>query len=348
MTLETKIEHPAVWRGEDMAADSECWTYRLSADEISELEQAARGYLSGDGDIAAMSAHTFPLPELTGKIRKLRETLIHGIGFHLIKGLPVERYDAAMAAAIFCGIGAHLGSARSQNAKGHILGHVTDVGADISDPKVRVYQTTARQTFHTDSTDCVGLLCLREAKSGGDSLLVSSLTLFNEMAENHPDVVSWLFEPVATDRRGEVPQGMNPWFEIPVLSRFQGHLTGLYHRQYIESASRHEGAPRLNEQHKKALDTWDDLANDPALHLCMRLEPGDMQFVYNHHLLHDRTAFEDWPDPARRRHLLRLWLALPGDRPLPPVFKQRYGSIDIGDRGGIILPATQLHAPLEP
>jgi hypothetical protein len=92
---------------------------------------------------------------------------------------------------------------------------------------------------------------------------------------------------------------------------------------------------------------FDALANDPALHLKMRLRPGDMQFVYNHGQLHDRTGFHDWPDPAKRRHLLRLWLSLPGDRPLPEVFRQRYGSIEIGDRGGIITAETRLHAPLD-
>ena len=80
----------------------------------------------------------------------------------------------------------------------------------------------------------------------------------------------------------------------------------------------------------------------------MRLKPGDMQFVYNHHLMHDRTGFTDWPDPAERRHLLRLWLSLPGDRPLPPVFTQRYGQIDIGDRGGIIVKGTELTVPMAP
>ena len=253
-----------------------------------------------------------------------------------------------MSAAIFCGIGAHLGSARSQNAAGHILGHVKDVGLDVNDPNVRIYQTTARQTFHTDSTDVVGLLCLAEAMEGGDSLLVSTVTLYNEMRRRHPDLAPLLFEPVATDRRGEIPDGMQPWFEIPVLSWHHGRLTGLYQRQYVDSAARHDGAPRLSDAQVAALDAWDALTNDPDLHLKMRLAPGDMQFVYNHHLMHDRTGFRDWPDPARRRHLLRLWLALPGDRELPPVFAQRYGRIDIGDRGGIICDGTRLNVPLAP
>ena len=93
---------------------------------------------------------------------------------------------------------------------------------------------------------------------------------------------------------------------------------------------------------------FDALANDPALHLKMRLAPGDMQFVYNHTNLHDRTGFTDWPDPEQRRHLLRLWLSLPDDRTLPPVFAERYGSVEVGNRGGIVVEGACLVAPLLP
>ena len=122
----------------------------------------------------------------------------------------------------------------------------------------------------------------------------------------------------------------------------------IYQRQYIESAQRFEGAPRLSERYLEALDLFDALANDPALHLKMRLAPGDMQFVYNHTNLHDRTGFTDWPEPEQRRHLLRLWLSLPDDRTLPPVFAERYGSVEVGNRGGILVEGTRLVAPLSP
>ena len=251
-----------------------------------------------------------------------------------------------MAATIFCGLGSHLGSARSQNAQGHILGHVRDLGRDASDPSTRIYQTSERQTFHTDSADVVGLLCIREAKEGGKSLLVSAVSIFNRMLETRPDLVRYLFDPIATDRRGEIPEGMEPYMTIPPLSWHDGFLPVFYQRQYIDSAQRFESVMRLTEQHVEALDLFDALANDPELHFSMQLQPGDMQFVYNHSQLHDRTEFKDWPEPDKRRHLLRLWLSLPGDRPLPECFKQRYGSIEVGNRGGIITNETKLHSPL--
>jgi hypothetical protein len=157
---------------------------------------------------------------------------------------------------------------------------------------------------------------------------------------------------MAHDRRGEVPAGQKPFFMIPVFSWLPGQgadgLTVFYQRQYFDSGQRFADAPRLTPQDVEALDAFDALANDPRLNFSMRLVPGDMQFVHNHVLLHDRTAFEDWPERERRRHLLRLWLACPEARVLPPAFAARYGSIEIGDRGGIVVPGTRLCVPLEP
>jgi len=167
------------------------------------------------------------------------------------------------------------------------------------------------------------------------------------MRAERPDLLERLFDPIATDRRGEVPEGMAPFMTIPPLSWHGGKLTVFYQRQYIDSAQRFEGALRLTPAHVEALDRFDALADEPALHLRMRLKPGDMQFVYNHGQLHDRTGFTDWPEPERRRHLLRLWLSAPGDRELPESFRQRYGAIEVGNRGGIITKGTRLHAPLD-
>jgi hypothetical protein len=265
----------------------------------------------------------------------------------VLRGLPITRYTQEMAGTIFCGIGSYLGSARSQNADGHILGHVRDTGADANNPNKRIYQTNARQTFHTDSADVVGLLCIRGAREGGKSLLVSAESIYNTMREHHPELLLKLFDPIATDRRGEIPAGAEPFMTIPVFNWFEGFLTVFYQRQYIDSAQRFDSAMRLTPAHVAALDLFDQLADDPSLHFGMQLEPGDMQFVYNHSQLHDRTAFIDWPDHSKRRHLMRLWLSIPGDRPLPECFKQRYGSITIGKRGGIITKNTTLHAPFD-
>ena len=192
-----------------------------------------------------ISEETFPLTTFGEHISKLKQTLLSGVGLEVMCGLPIENYSQAFVATIFCGIGAHIGSARSQNAEGHILGHVRDIGADANDPNSRIYQTCERQSFHTDSADVVGLLCIREAKEGGKSLLVSAESIYNRMKQECPDLLEVLFDPIATDRRGEIPQGANPYMEIPVLSWHEGYLTVFYQRQYIDSAQRFEGVMRL-------------------------------------------------------------------------------------------------------
>jgi hypothetical protein len=341
------IDAPSAWIGADLAKTPEAWSSSWSDDEILEMQTTASAYLATGKDIGLMTKADVPMPGLSARLEALRLTLIDGLGFEVITGLPVQRYDQKTAAAIFCAVGAHLGGVRSQNAQGHVLGHVRDIGRDPNDPTARIYQTRARQTFHTDSADVVGLLCLREAKQGGDSLLVSTASVYNEIRAKRPDLASVLFREIPTDRRGEVPEGRNPWFDIPVLSWHAGRLTGMYQRQYIDSSQRFPEAPRLTPEVVEALDLFDATANAPHLGLTMRLAPGDMQFVHNHGMLHDRTGFVDWEDPEKRRHLLRLWLTVPGDRDLPEIFAQRFGTVKVGDRGGIIVKGTELNAPID-
>lgn len=335
----------AVWIGSDLAKRENEWLAHLSPADITELERAAEPLVTDSFNIGAMTQAQFVLPNLSCKLAVLRNELIFGRGFSVLRGLPVDRYSEREAATIFYGIGIHLGLARSQNAAGHVLGHVRNLGASSNNPNVRIYQTTERQTFHTDSADVVGLICLHPGKSGGLSQLVSAQTIYNEIFDNRPDLLTPLLEPIATDRRGEVPVGMLPYLLIPVFSWFENNLTPFYQRQYIDSAQRFEEAPRLTQKHSEALNYFDDLANHPDLNLTMQLEKGDMQFVYNHALLHDRTAFEDWPEFGRKRHLLRLWLSIPGDRSLPSEFATRFGSVEIGNRGGIVVPGSEFCVP---
>ena len=333
------------WLGSDLQDRQDLWKTYLSLELIDDLEQAANNFLSLGIDVSEISPENFPLRIFNKHLSELSKKLLDGIGFEVITGLPVYRYSAEMIAIIFCGIGAYLGDARSQNSDGHLLGHVRDIGANPNDQNTRIYQTSQRQTFHTDSADVVGLLCVNEAKEGGDSLLVSAVTIFNQIVELRPDLVEYLFDPIATDRRGEVPMGELPFLTIPPLSLENNLLTVFYQRQYIDSAQRFSGVLKLSKKHIEALDLFDSLANNTSLHLSMRLRPGDMQFVYNHAFLHDRTGFVDWTDSSKKRHLLRLWLSMPNDRDLPECFKQRYGSIEVGNRGGIITQKTKLQVP---
>jgi hypothetical protein len=332
-----------------MATRGAEWLHELTAAEIAELRAAVDAHKAGGRAMGEITAESFRLPGFGPRLAGILADLMQGRGFAVLRGLPVEDWGTEDSAIAYLGIGAHFGSFRSQNARGHLLGHVKDLGLDIADPKVRYYQTTKELEYHTDSCDIVGLLCLKTAKAGGASRIVSSTTLYNEMLRRRPDLAEQLFHAFPTDRRGEIPPGMLPWFEVPVFSWHEGQLTAIYSGQYIRSAQANfPQCRRLTEAEHAALDMLDALSNEPALNLQIAFRPGDMQFLHNHQILHSRTDFENWPEPERHRHLLRLWLAPKGGRALPPAFAARYGSLTPGDRGGIVVQDTVLKFTLEP
>jgi hypothetical protein len=340
------ITDRSAWYGPEVAARSD-WIEPLSPAEILEIERASQRLARTEIDWQTLRAEDFPLPALEPRLDAIIDEVLEGRGFVLLRGLPVERWGRRLSAIAFLGLGLHWGNLRSQNRQGHLLGHVKDLGLSSQDPNVRIYQTRERQNYHTDSCDVVGLLCLHPARSGGLSSLVSSVTIFNEMRKRQPDLTQLLFAPIETDRRGEVPAGKKPFFSIPVFNWHAGLLSTVYHRPYIESARRFPEVPALTPEQIEALNLFDALADDPALHFRMELRAGDVQLVHNHSLLHDRTAFADWPEPERKRHLLRLWLAPVKARALPPVFGERYGSVVAGQRGGIVVPGTRYTIPWE-
>src|ERR1700719_3992231 len=344
--LPPEIRGRSAWYGPELARRTD-WIARLSKTEIAEVESAMRRLVESSFDLTSISNQDFPLPTLGARLRDVLDEVLNGRGFALIRALPVQRWSKREAAIAFLGIGVHLGHLRMQNAAGHLLGHVKDLGRSSEDPNARIYQTKERQTFHTDSCDVVGLLCLQPAKSGGLSTVVSSTTIFNEMRRRRPDLLRVLLDPIETDRRGEAPEGSKPYFRIPVFNWYENQLSAIYQRQYIESARRFSGVGPLSALQIQALNLFDELANDPALNLNMELQPGDMQFVHNHTMLHDRTAFEDYPEPERKRHLLRLWLGPPNAGPPPGGFADRVGSVTPGDRGGIAVKRSRPMVPFD-
>ena len=238
------IDGPAAWKAGDLTPDE--WVHTFSAAEADEVVSAARQAASCLADLAMLGKSDFPLPSLAERLSEvLRRDVLAGRGFAVIRGPDPATLDARQCAAAFLGLGAHLGNARPQNAKGHILGHVKDLGRSAADPTARLYQTHERQTFHTDSCDVVALMCLQPAKQGGRSSLVSSVTLHNEMRAARPDLALRLFDPIETDRRGEQAPGEAPFFTIPVFNWFEGHFAAIYQRQYIDSARRFAGVPPL-------------------------------------------------------------------------------------------------------
>jgi hypothetical protein len=302
----TPIGDPAAWRGPEVCDDSS-WTHRLTETEIADLDAALIKAKAAGKTVATLRCEDFPLTKLAATVRRWSRELDRGRGFVLVKGLPVERYGKEDAALAYYGLGLHLGDPVSQNANGDLLGHVRD--EELPDhPSVRLYRTRKRQDFHTDGADIIGLLCLRGAKSGGASRIVSSVAVYNEILRRRPDLVDVLFEPFWFDRNDEQRAGEPPAFALPICNTWDGRLRTFYIGWYIRGAQRHAEVPRLTERQLAALELIESIANDPAVHLEMEFEPGDVQWLKNSMILHSREAYEDWDEPDRKRHLLRLWL----------------------------------------
>ena len=342
-----KTDGPAAWTKTQMLSDVS-WSLDWSTEQINELIMAGKHFLSLGLPLEDISTENFPLQTCQTIIDKVLAELLQGRGFILLRGLPVHEMQTLLSATIYLGLGVHLGSIRSNNGKGHLLGHVKDQGVDVKNKNVRFYQTNKRLDFHTDSSDFVALLCLQKAKTGGESYIASSISLFQEIARRRPDLVPALFEPYPTDRRGEVPAGHFGWFNMPVFTWHAEQLSCVYIRSYIESAQLNfPDAPRLKSEQIEVMNLIDEILANSDLVLPMSFERGDIQILHNHQILHSRSDFENWPEPERQRHLLRLWVSPEKGRALPDCFVPRWGSVQPGNRGGIIVPGAKRTVSLD-
>ena len=304
------VNDASAWKGADFADDSS-WICTLSAHESEALCRAARHCLGRGLKATQITAADFPLPGMAARIAQWAEEINHGRGFLLVRGVPRERLSDEELRAIFWGIGLYLGVPVSQNSYGEMLGDVYDEGVKMESGRVRGYRTNQRLLFHTDRCDIVGLLCVRAARVGGSSSLVSSTRVYNEIARNHPEYLRPLMNGYIHVNVEE--GGQHSTYRVPVYSIHDGVVSCRILRNTIESARR-QGHARYDELETAALEYMDELVNREDLRLDMMLEPGDMQFINNYTTLHARTAFEDFPEPERRRWMVRLWLRSVGLR----------------------------------
>ena len=276
----------------------------------------------------------------------MRHTLLNTHGFILLRNIPTTRWSVRKVAVAYMGLGTHLGYFLSQNGRGHVLGHVKDVGDDASQiDKVRIYRTTARQFFHSDDGDVVGLLCLHRARSGGESDLVSSHAVWNALQRENPDVAELLTRPVwYFDRKGEVSAGQDEYTRQPIFYLETAATPAAAPRvyckwdpYYVRSLGRfwdRGEIPPLTAEQQRALEVLEATCRRLALH--MVLEKGDVQFLSNNHLLHSRTEYVDHVPPTPKRHLLRLWLAVPETEggwalPMPDSREKKRGGVQVDD-----------------
>jgi len=307
--MHAPIEGPTAWTGAEMARRND-WIHVLAPAEVADIERVVRVVRESGVPREQITRADVPFDALAPAIAAWRETLAHGRGFLLVRGLPVERMALDDAVTAYWAMGLHLGSPVPQNFQGELLTDIRDTGADPSDPSTRLYKTRAEQDFHTDGADVIGLLCLRGAKSGGESRIVSSVSVVNEVMRRSPALVPVLFGDFAWHYfEPHMPAPVH--FARPICRDQNGRLNTFFIPWYIRRAQELPDVPRMTREQNAALEALETIANDPALYLDMEFRPGDVQLLKNSVILHKRTEYEDWDEPERKRHLKRLWLAAP-------------------------------------
>ena len=315
--LTTVLDDPAAWRGDRMAPRSD-WALVLDGAMAAELEAAVAAVAERGLDLFEITRGDFPLARLRRHFETMQGELEGGRGFVLLRGLPVTRWSEAETRIALWGLGTHLGRPVGQDLAGSLLHDVRDTGRPFgSDHSIRYFQTNHAIRLHTDGGDIFVLACVRRGARGGRTLVVSAVEVFNEVVRRRPDLAAVLQEDFWMDARGQRADGARCQV-LPVYTWHAGHLSILLKAEYIHSAQRFDDVPRLTGRQVEALELFHRITEEPGMALGLELRPGDALLASNHTVVHGRTAFEDRPDPADRRHLLRLWLTIPNGRPLPP------------------------------
>ena len=291
----------------------ESWRYTLTADCFAELDVFLAQRQRQPQPITETRIQSADFPACAAVLEGALAALESGRGFAIVERLSFERYTRDEAQMAYWVIGQLLGVPFAQDVKGTLLYDVKDTGQDPT-KGARFSVSNVESSFHMDHCfgdpipDILGLLSLQGAKSGGRSQFLSAYTLHNELLTQYPDVLPALYEPFCFDRRGQFKEGEKPVFEAPVFRwDAQGlHIRYLYY--YIQVGQERMDEPFSPAQARALAAVEDTLARED-LHVEMLLKPGQMLFTSNHWLLHNRTSFEDHPEPEKRRHLVRLWLS---------------------------------------
>lgn len=328
------IDSPAAWLSQDLYNNTSRWQYRLTDADKREIDQALQHLKTCEVDSYVFNQSCFPLPNLQKKLKEISEFVENDYGMFLLRGIPVEKYSDADLRLIYAGLGAYWGQPIIQSKAGELIGDVGDVGKKLTDKTGRGTTTKDPLPFHTDRSDVVTLFCLQQCKTGGQSRVVSAISIHNEIARTRPNLLELLYQPYYHARVAWETDGQDLFYPLPIFTDHQGKFAVRYLRHFTNLAQEIDGVPKMTAQQVEALNLVEKLADEPKLCADIDFKPGDVQILNNFVALHSRAGYED--DEKHKRHLLRLWLSVPNSRPLSPSFKPLYGDTTAGAfRGGI-------------
>ncbi|MBM3646538.1 MAG: TauD/TfdA family dioxygenase [Alphaproteobacteria bacterium] len=348
MTSRTPLTGPAVWRGEEIRHSTR-WIRDFPTAAITDLDAALAHVKRRGLAWSQVTRADFPIGRLGELLAEIADELENGCGIMKLRGFPVDRYDEDDLRRIYFGLGCHLGTPVYQNRSGELMRAIRDEGAHVGrtygetkDQKGSTFLSSYARTltngslrFHTDRTDVVGLLCVRQAMKGGVSTLSSTPAIHNAILAKRPDLLDALFTDYWRSRFGEEGTTKETAYPLPIFGLRDGKFTSHYSLTFIEAAQMAPGVPKLTDKQKEAIDVL--MATAEELCFEMTLEPGDLQLINSHVTYHGRTPFEDDFAASKSRLLLRLWLTMANNRPLPAGHEILWRNIEAGQpRGGIL------------
>ena len=316
------INSSGSWKGKEISGQPD-WQIDLTENHIKEINEL----ISGNGQKNS---------SITQLFADARETLENGPGVVLIRNCPVHDLNEGEAKKLFSILASLIGTLVSQSSEGELIFSVRDSGYKEDDPRSRGPNTRKKLSFHSDRCDVIGFLCLKQAMSGGENQIVSSIAIHNHLVENEPGLIKYLYEPFYY-RRHNVDTGNElPYCRQPIFSVTEGKFACNLLRVLIDRAYAMPELPDMSEEQKRALDAIEETASLTEMHFNFRQRPGDILFLNNWTTLHRRSEFIDFPDPEKKRHILRAWISPPNNRPIDPLFEDNYGDHRAGKvRGGM-------------
>ncbi|MEZ5490435.1 MAG: TauD/TfdA family dioxygenase [Gammaproteobacteria bacterium] len=349
-------ESSLAWKPETIRKDTS-WVTHLSDENTKELKEALAFFKAWvksngkqdevDSGVLYPCQENFPLPVFGNKLAQTRHNLEHAYGIALFKGFPqdVSEQDAKI---MFGGLVAYVGTLMPQTVNRELLQPVQDEGQAKLDER-RGSKHNMGLPIHNDGCDVVGFLCRRTPLRGGATILVSAAAVHNRMLEEHPELVTELYQPFyhswqdyqypggINDEQASQAYNLSRTWCAPIFSREQGKLCVRYSRFYTDRAQTYDNIPRLTERQIEALDTFDRYINDQDSWQFRRdFGKGDILFVNNHELFHSRTEFVNGENIEECRQLYRAWIAVPNSRPLSSSMACFFGNTAAGSlRGGV-------------
>jgi hypothetical protein len=334
------IADPAAWDAESLQAGRSTWEISLTEREVTTLEAIVGDAVSRLGDwdgSAPIEAWRDAVEPLAPLFRRCQESLEHGAGIALVRNLPVRRpqTEVRFNENLIWALGAALGRPVNQNGGGQLLAHVRDLGDPRGSRDIRPEDTNIPLTHHTDGSDIILLMCVRQAIEGGNSFIASSVRTVQEIARRYPEVLPSLFEDYfAFDRYEEQPEGDDPFYLTHLCTIVADRISVRYSREMIETAQGAAGVPALTDRQRRLMDAFDVVTAEGSVEVDLR--SGDLMIMNNYTVLHARSTFTDPDEPDLRRLLLRLWTAMWTARPLPFDFDRGVNTDGTG-RGSVPL-----------